>query len=126
MLPLTLLRTAVGHIILVELKNGETYNGTLVSHDNYMNLNLKDVVCTSRDGDRHREIKFIYIRGVTIKYFCITQEVLANVQEEVDDFKDQEEESRRGRGNRGRGRGGRGGRGRGNKNRRGGRGGKNY
>lgn len=33
---------------LVELKNGETYNGILVNCDIWMNLSLRDVVCTSR------------------------------------------------------------------------------
>ena len=37
---------------LVELKNGETYNGNLVSVDQYMNLSLSDVICTSKDGAR--------------------------------------------------------------------------
>ena len=47
-LPLSLLKTAQNHPMLVELKNGETYNGNLVSCDNWMNINLKDVICTSR------------------------------------------------------------------------------
>ena len=33
--------------MLVELKNGETLNGHLVSCDNWMNLTLKEVVQTS-------------------------------------------------------------------------------
>ena len=33
---------------LVELKNGETYNGHLVNCDNWMNIQLKEVICTSR------------------------------------------------------------------------------
>ena len=33
---------------LLELKNGDTYNGTLVNCDSYMNMNLKGVICTSR------------------------------------------------------------------------------
>lgn len=32
----------------MELKNGETYNGNLVSVDQYMNLQLSDVICTSK------------------------------------------------------------------------------
>ena len=50
MLPLSLLRTAQNHPMLIELKNGDTYNGHLVSVDNWMNVNLKEVICTSRDG----------------------------------------------------------------------------
>lgn len=33
---------------LVELKTGETYNGNLVSCDNFMNVNLRDVIITSK------------------------------------------------------------------------------
>jgi small nuclear ribonucleoprotein (snRNP)-like protein len=34
--------------MLVELKNGDTYNGRLVSCNMFMNLMLQDVICTSR------------------------------------------------------------------------------
>ena len=54
MLPLSLLRTAIGHPMLIELKNGDTYNGRLVSCDTWMNINLGDVICTSRVGARAR------------------------------------------------------------------------
>ena len=33
---------------LVELKSGETYNGILVSCDTWMNLHLREVICTSK------------------------------------------------------------------------------
>ena len=33
---------------LVELKTGETYNGNLVSCDNFMNIHLRDVIITSK------------------------------------------------------------------------------
>ncbi|MFH4983172.1 hypothetical protein AB6A40_009881 [Gnathostoma spinigerum] len=47
-LPLSLLRTAQNQPMLVELKNGETYNGHLVSCDAWMNIHLRDAICTSR------------------------------------------------------------------------------
>ena len=75
MLPLSLLRTAQNHPMLVELKNGETYNGHLVSCDNWMNINLREVICTSRDGDRFWRMPECYIRGSTIKYLRIPDEV---------------------------------------------------
>ncbi|WAR23696.1 LSM4-like protein, partial [Mya arenaria] len=83
MLPLSLLRTAVNHPMLVELKNGETYNGHLVSCDNWMNINLREVICTSRDGDRFWRMPECYIRGSTIKYLRIPDEVIDMVKEEV-------------------------------------------
>ncbi|KAL8811399.1 MAG: hypothetical protein Q9223_001793 [Gallowayella weberi] len=47
MLPLGLLNAAQGHPMLVELKNGETLNGHLISCDTWMNLTLKEVVQTN-------------------------------------------------------------------------------
>jgi len=82
-LPLSLLRTAQGHPMLVELKNGETYNGHLTSCDNWMNIHLRDVICTSRDGDRFWRMPEVYVRGSTIKYLRIPDEVLDMVKEEV-------------------------------------------
>ncbi|KAI5632834.1 LSM domain-containing protein [Phthorimaea operculella] len=104
MLPLSLLRTAQNHPMLVELKNGETYNGHLVSCDNWMNINLREVICTSRDGDKFWRMPECYIRGSTIKYLRIPDEVIDMVKEET-------QVKARGRsemGNKGRG-GGRGG-----------------
>ncbi|XP_014278287.1 U6 snRNA-associated Sm-like protein LSm4 [Halyomorpha halys] len=83
MLPLSLLRTAQNHPMLVELKNGETYNGHLVSCDNWMNINLREVICTSRDGDKFWRMPECYIRGSTIKYLRIPDEVIDMVKEEV-------------------------------------------
>jgi U6 snRNA-associated Sm-like protein LSm4 len=82
-LPLSLLRAAKDHPLLVELKNGETYNGHLVSCDNYMNVNLSDVTVTSRDADRFYKVDSVYIRGVQIKYLCVPQEVIGLVKEET-------------------------------------------
>ncbi|KAA8490323.1 putative U6 snRNA-associated Sm-like protein LSm4 [Porphyridium purpureum] len=42
MLPLSLMRAAVGQPIMVEMKSGETYNGVLLAVDAYMNMTLGD------------------------------------------------------------------------------------
>jgi len=87
---------------LLELKNGDTYNGTLVNCDSYMNMNLKGVICTSRvrsasifgkgchvtrvvlhtdntaawqDGSKFWKIEECYVRGMTIKYCRIPNQV---------------------------------------------------
>lgn len=83
MLPHSLLQTAQNHPMLVELKNGETYNGHLVSSDTFMNLQLREVICTSRDGDRFWRMPECYIRGNSIKYLRIPDEVIDLVKEEV-------------------------------------------
>jgi len=62
-LPLSLLNAAQGSPMLVELKNGETLNGHLVSCDTYMNLTLREVVQTSPDGDRFYRLAEAYVRG---------------------------------------------------------------
>eukprot|EP00897_Mesotaenium_endlicherianum_P002211 jgi/Mesen1/2017/ME000148S01120 len=83
MLPLSLLKTAQGHPMLVELKNGETYNGHLVSCDTWMNIHLREVICTSKDGDRFWRMPECYIRGNTIKYLRVPDEVIDKVQDEI-------------------------------------------
>ncbi|XP_052180247.1 probable U6 snRNA-associated Sm-like protein LSm4 isoform X2 [Diospyros lotus] len=82
MLPLSLLKTAQGHPMLVELKNGETYNGHLVNCDTWMNIHLREVICTSKDGERFWRMPECYIRGNTIKYLRVPDEVIDKVQEE--------------------------------------------
>ncbi|CAB4066649.1 LSM4 [Lepeophtheirus salmonis] len=62
MLPLSLLRTAQNHPMLVELKN---------------------VICTSRDGDRFWRMQECYIRGSTIKYLRIPDDVIEMVKDDV-------------------------------------------
>ncbi|XP_057428226.1 sm-like protein LSM4 [Lotus japonicus] len=83
MLPLSLLKTAQGHPMLVELKNGETYNGHLVNCDTWMNIHLREVICTSKEGTEFWRMPECYIRGNTIKYLRVPDEVIDKVQEET-------------------------------------------
>lgn len=83
MLPLLLLKTAQKHAVLVELKNGETYNGHMVQCDSWMNVHLREVICTSKDGDRFWRLNETYIRGNTIKYLRVPDEVIDKVKEET-------------------------------------------
>ena len=108
MLPLSLLRAGKDNPMLVELKNGETYNGILINCDIWMNLSIRDVVCTSRDGSKFWKIPECYIRGNNIKYLRVPDEVIDKVVEEP--TKRERDNAGRGRG-RGRGTsvGGRGG-----------------
>lgn len=113
MLPLSLLHTASGHPMLVELKNGETFNGHLVNCDNWMNLTLREVIQTSPDGDRFWRLPECYIRGNTIKYLNVPEEIIDMVKEDENKQRQNNRGNRGGRGNQGdrRDRGGRGGRG---------------
>ena len=81
MLPLSLLKTTIGHPMLIELKNGDTYNGRLTGCNLFMNITLEDVICTSKDGDKFVKIAECYIRGNSIKYMRIGEEILDMVPE---------------------------------------------
>jgi len=113
--------------MLVELKSGETLNGLLVNCDTWMNLTLKEVVQTSADGDKFMRLPEIYVRGSTIKYLRVPDEIVDVVKEQQ--AKDQANRGGRGGGMHGRGDhrgdrgGGRGMRGRGRGRGRGGGGG---
>ncbi|KAJ8076662.1 RNA processing protein [Marasmius tenuissimus] len=102
--------------MLVELKNGETFNGHLVNCDNFMNITLREVYQTNPDGDRFWKLKECYIRGSTIKYLRIPDTLLDTVKEEQNRAREAGRSARGGgqpnRGGRGMPpRGGRGGRG---------------
>ena len=110
--------------LLVELKGGDTYNGRLISCDSWMNMNLSDVVCTSKHGDKFWKLPTCYIRGSAIKYLRLPPDLLdaTKVKVEEDERRNKlmrEQNHGRGRSARGgRGRGGRGGgRGRGGRGR---------
>ncbi|MCJ1351936.1 MAG: RNA processing protein [Icmadophila ericetorum] len=108
MLPLSLLTTAVGHPMLIELKNGETLNGHLVSCDTWMNLILKEVVQTSPEGDKFFRLPEVYVKGNNIKYLRVPDEIIDLVKDQQ-----QSQPSNRGRGGHRGDHGGRGDRGRG-------------
>ncbi|KAJ8760455.1 hypothetical protein K2173_015122 [Erythroxylum novogranatense] len=86
LLPLSLLKTAQGQPI--------TYNGHLVNCDTWMNIHLREVICTSKDGDSFWRMPKCYIRGNAIKYLRVPDEVIDKVQEET-------KSRRRGMGNEG-------------------------
>uniref|UniRef100_A0A914L1T4 U6 snRNA-associated Sm-like protein LSm4 n=1 Tax=Meloidogyne incognita TaxID=6306 RepID=A0A914L1T4_MELIC len=93
-LPLSLLKTAQNHPMLIELKNGETYNGMLIACDSWMNVHLRDAICTSKEGDKFMKIPEVYVRGSTIKYLRIPDEVVELVKDEVKEVRRQQKENR--------------------------------
>ncbi|KAL3418305.1 pentatricopeptide repeat protein [Phlyctema vagabunda] len=82
MLPLGLLTAAQGHPMLVELKNGETLNGHLVTCDTWMNLTLKEVVQTSPEGDKFFRLPEVYVKGNNIKYLRVPDEIIDLVKDQ--------------------------------------------
>jgi len=94
--------------MLVELKNGETLNGHLVTCDTWMNLTLKEVVQTSPDGDKFYRLSEVYVKGNNIKYLRVPDEIIDLVKDQQ--LRDQGSGYRGGRGGAQRGdHGGRGG-----------------
>ena len=74
--PLTLLHEGEGHVITIELKNGEIYRGKLVESEDTMNCQMREVSMTARDG-RVRRLEEVYIRGGHIK-FIVLPDLLKN------------------------------------------------
>ncbi|KAL6755371.1 hypothetical protein V8C86DRAFT_221858 [Haematococcus lacustris] len=107
MLPLSLLKTAQGHPVLIELKTGDTYNGHLVLCDTWMNVHLREVIYTSKNADQFWRMPEVFLRGNTIKYIGVPDEVLEKVKEESK--REDRPSAGRGRGGRGWGMAGRGG-----------------
>ncbi|KAN0062655.1 hypothetical protein ACQY0O_004845 [Thecaphora frezii] len=81
MLPLSLLNAAQNKPMLVELKNGSTFNGHLIACDNFMNLTLRQVYETSASGEQFWKQPECYIRGSTIKYCRVADSVIDSVKE---------------------------------------------
>ncbi|KKA29924.1 hypothetical protein TD95_001466, partial [Thielaviopsis punctulata] len=115
-LPLGLVNAAQGHPILVELKNGDTLSGHLITCDTWMNLTMKDAVQSNAEADKFLKLPEVYVKGNNIKYLRVPDEIIDHVKENQSN---QQANYRGGRGGQrgdynGRGdRGGRGGRGRG-------------
>lgn len=69
-IPVKLLHEAEGHIVSLELLSGSTYRGKMIGVEDNMNVQLKDIVVTARDGAISR-LDQAYIRGSQIRFFVI-------------------------------------------------------
>ncbi|KAL4400454.1 RNA processing protein [Malassezia pachydermatis] len=92
--------------MLVELKNSETFNGHLVACDNYMNITLRDVYQTSPSGEQFWKMPEVYIKGSTIKYCRVADDLIDAVRESEEQARKQRQQAANNQ--RGHGRGGRG------------------
>jgi small nuclear ribonucleoprotein D3 len=68
--PIKLLHESQGHIVTMELKTGGIYRGKLINVEDNMNVQLKDITFTDRDG-QVRKMEQIYVRGSHIRYFIV-------------------------------------------------------
>ncbi|ODN72991.1 hypothetical protein L202_08388 [Cryptococcus amylolentus CBS 6039] len=73
--PVKLLHESLGHIITVELKTGEMYRGKLMEAEDTLNIALREITVTARDG-RVSQLEQVYIRGSMIR-FIIVPDLLA-------------------------------------------------
>ncbi|CAD6576890.1 MAG: small nuclear ribonucleoprotein Sm D3 [Tremellales sp. Tagirdzhanova-0007] len=74
--PVKLLHESLGHVITVELKTGEMYRGKLMEAEDSLNIALREITVTARDG-RVSQLEQVYIRGSMIR-FIIVPDLLAN------------------------------------------------
>ncbi|KAF7315601.1 Zn(2)-C6 fungal-type domain-containing protein [Mycena indigotica] len=79
--PVKLLHESLGHIITVELKTGAMYRGKLAEAEDNLNISLKDITVTGRDG-RVSQLDQVYIRGSMVRFF-IVPDMLQNAPMQV-------------------------------------------
>lgn len=64
--------------MLVETKNGDSYDGILEGADAYMNLRLKDVLVTAGSTLNSSKHPRVYIRGNNIKSIQLPPDIIEN------------------------------------------------
>ncbi|KAM5446757.1 hypothetical protein MaudCBS49596_006363 [Microsporum audouinii] len=69
-IPIKLLNEAQGHVITLEITSGHVYRGKLLEAEDNMNVQLKDITVTARDG-RVSHLDQVYIRGSHVKFFIV-------------------------------------------------------
>ena len=76
--PQKVLRSAIGKLVLVKLKDGSEYIGILEQTDTTMNLILRD--CVELDGESAK-VKYgrVLIRGSNILYVSVDYDNKANL-----------------------------------------------
>ena len=65
---------------MVELKSGETYNGTLRGVDKFMNIKMEEATLSDKSGLVFHSVKEVYIKGSMIKYFTLDNGLLEKIE----------------------------------------------
>ncbi|KAJ3073708.1 small nuclear ribonucleoprotein Sm D3 [Rhizoclosmatium sp. JEL0117] len=68
--PVKLLHEAMGHIVTLELKTGVLYRGTLLDTEDNMNVQLKNITVTQRDG-KTSVLDQVFVRGSQVRFFVV-------------------------------------------------------
>ncbi|KAL8803647.1 MAG: hypothetical protein Q9182_003062 [Xanthomendoza sp. 2 TL-2023] len=69
-IPIKLLNEAQNHVITLEITSGQVYRGKLIEAEDNMNVQLKDITVTARDG-RVSHLDQVYIRGSHVRFFIV-------------------------------------------------------
>ncbi|KAL2870845.1 putative small nuclear ribonucleoprotein SmD3 [Aspergillus lucknowensis] len=69
-IPIKLLNEAQGHVVTLEITSGVVYRGKLLEAEDNMNVQLKDITVTARDG-RVSHLDQVYIRGSHVRFFIV-------------------------------------------------------
>ncbi|CAF9926062.1 MAG: hypothetical protein GOMPHAMPRED_004048 [Gomphillus americanus] len=69
-IPIKLLNEAQGHVITIEITSGQVYRGKLLEAEDNMNVQLRDITVTARDG-RVSHLDQVYIRGSHVRFFIV-------------------------------------------------------
>jgi small nuclear ribonucleoprotein D3 len=68
--PIKLLHETVGLIVTAELKTGQVFRGKLHDVEDNMNLQLKDVTVTARDG-KISQMDQCFVRGSHVRFIIV-------------------------------------------------------
>ncbi|KAI4163448.1 MAG: hypothetical protein LQ342_002955, partial [Letrouitia transgressa] len=69
-IPIKLLNEAQNHVVSLELTSGQVFRGKLIEAEDNMNVQLKDITVTARDG-RVSHLDQVYIRGSHVRFFIV-------------------------------------------------------
>ncbi|UZJ56465.1 hypothetical protein CBS101457_005785 [Exobasidium rhododendri] len=69
-IPIRLIHETLGHVITVETKGGVTYRGQLYDAEDSLNVSLKEITVTARDG-KQSKLETVYIRGSMIRFIVV-------------------------------------------------------
>ncbi|KAL8940187.1 MAG: hypothetical protein Q9211_002405 [Gyalolechia sp. 1 TL-2023] len=58
------------HVVTLEITSGQVYRGKLIEAEDNMNVQLKDITVTARDG-RVSHLDQVYIRGSHVRFFIV-------------------------------------------------------
>lgn len=69
--PIKLLNEAQGHVVSLELTNGDTYRGKLQDSEDSMNVSLEDVTVTKGKTGESSFKSSVFVRGSMIRFISV-------------------------------------------------------